>query len=91
MLAWYKAEGNFNDSAGSNNGSASGTVNFVPGIVSQAFSFAGASFVTVPASSGPLNLTGTAVTIDGWIQPVNRTTRRSSSGRLAAAVMITFS
>ncbi len=35
----------------------------------QAFSFAGSSFVSVPANSGSLNLTGSAVTIEGWINP----------------------
>ena len=74
MIAWYKAENNFNDGAPPTfeNGSASGTVNFAAGEVGQAFSFAGASFVTVPAGTpSPLNLTGTAVTIDGWINPSN--------------------
>ncbi|MEY2512568.1 MAG: hypothetical protein QOE26_3331, partial [Verrucomicrobiota bacterium] len=71
MLAWYPAEGNFNDIAGPTfeNGSASGTVNFAAGEVNQAFSFAGTGFVTVPAGSGPLNITGTEVTMDGWVNP----------------------
>ena len=73
MLAWYKGEGNFDDGAPPTfeTGSASGTVNFAAGLVNQAFSFGGAGFVTVPAGSGPLNLTGTAVSIDGWINPIN--------------------
>ncbi|MBK8465224.1 MAG: proprotein convertase P-domain-containing protein [Chloracidobacterium sp.] len=72
MIAWYKGEGNFADSAPPTyeTGSASGTVGFASGMVDQAFSFNGSgSFVTVPADSGSLNITGNAVTIDGWINP----------------------
>ena len=76
MVAWYAGEGNFNDIQGPTfeNGANVGTVNFTTGKVGQAFSFAGGSYVTVPAGSGALNITGNQVTIDGWIKPtVNNT------------------
>jgi len=72
MIAWYKGESDFADSAPPTyeTGSASGTVGFAAGMVNQAFSFNGSGgFVTVPANSGPLNINGNAVTIDGWINP----------------------
>ena len=70
-VAWYKAENDFNDGAPPTfeNAAANGTVNFVAGIVNQAFGFAGTGFVTIAPGTGPLNITGTALTVDGWINP----------------------
>ena len=68
-ISWFAAEGNAKDLLGANDGSFTGTVAYAPGKVGQAFSFAGSSFVSVPANSGSLNLTGSAVTIEGWINP----------------------
>ena len=78
MIAWYKAEGNFDDGAPPTfeNGSPNATVNFVPGRVNQAFSFTGANRVAVTATSGPLNLTGSEVSLDGWIKPNFRRAHR---------------
>jgi hypothetical protein len=71
MVGWYPGDGNFSDIAGPTfeNGTPNGAVNFVAGEVGQAFSFAGASFVTVPANTGALNIIGNQLTIDGWIKP----------------------
>ena len=68
-ISWFAAEGNAKDLLGANDGSFTGTAAYAPGKVGQAFSFAGSSFVSVPANSGSLNLTGSAVTIEGWINP----------------------
>jgi Concanavalin A-like lectin/glucanases superfamily/Bacterial Ig domain/FG-GAP-like repeat len=72
MVGWYPGDGNFSDIAGptyENGAATGGAVNFAAGEVGQAFSFAGASFVSVPATTGPLDITGSQVTIDGWIKP----------------------
>jgi hypothetical protein len=71
MVAWYAGENNDNDIQGPTfeNGSNSGAVTFAAGKVGQAFSFSGAGRVSVPANSGPLNITGNAVSMDGWINP----------------------
>jgi len=50
LVSWWRAEGNFNDSADGNNGIAVNTVNFVPGRTGQAFSFNG-SAMRVPSSA----------------------------------------
>jgi hypothetical protein len=41
LVAWWKGDGNGNDSAGTNNGAVASNVGFVPGISGQAFSFPG--------------------------------------------------
>ena len=46
------------------------TAAYGAGKVGQGFSFAGSSYVSVPASSGSLNLTGSQVTVEGWINPI---------------------
>ncbi|MSS72348.1 MAG: DUF5011 domain-containing protein, partial [Candidatus Latescibacteria bacterium] len=49
LVSWWRAEGNFQDSADGNHGFPVGTVGFVPGI-GQAFNFNGSSAVAVPSS-----------------------------------------
>jgi hypothetical protein len=68
MISWWQGENNTIDIISGNNGSWIGNPNYAPGEVNTAFKFDGASYVTVgnPAS---LNITGTQVTIDGWINP----------------------
>ena len=69
MIAWWQGENNTIDIIGGNNGSWIGNPGYAPGEVNTAFRFDGGSFVSVPAGSGSLNLTGTQMTIDGWINP----------------------
>jgi Concanavalin A-like lectin/glucanases superfamily/Beta-propeller repeat len=69
MISWWQGENNTVDIIGGNNGTWIGTANYAPGEVNTAFSFDGGSFVSVPAGSGSLNITGTQVTIDGWVYP----------------------
>src|SRR5262249_10623828 len=61
-VSWYKAEGNANDSVGSNNGTLHGTITFAPGKFGQAFSFDGSSYIDV--GSG-FNLD--AMTLEAWV------------------------
>jgi hypothetical protein len=70
MVSWWKGDGNLLDvqngntlSSGNGNG-----VGYAVGKVSQAFNFDGTQFLS---AGNPANLaiTGTAVTIDGWIKP----------------------
>lgn len=50
-IAWWRGEGNANDSAGTHTGSPGGGVTFVPGKVGQAFSFNGSSEMYTPSSA----------------------------------------
>ncbi|MBV9467786.1 MAG: hypothetical protein JOZ57_00915, partial [Abitibacteriaceae bacterium] len=67
LVAWYRAEGNANDSSGNgHNGTLQGSATFTTGKVGQAFSFNGVnSFVQVPSSPAldPIQ----AATYDAWV------------------------
>ena len=66
-VAWYRAEGNANDSLGTNNGTPQNGATFAPGFVGQAFSFDGVDDrIDVPASAA-LDLT--VFTVEAWIKP----------------------
>jgi hypothetical protein len=65
LVAWWKAEGNANDSAGSNNGTFVGGSAFTGGEVGQSFSFNGGQLMQV-VDSPALNPTN-AITIEGWV------------------------
>ncbi|MEW6127478.1 MAG: HYR domain-containing protein [Acidobacteriota bacterium] len=69
MISWWPGDGNANDIQGANQGSGGA---FATGKVGQAFSFSGSTLVSAP-NSASLNLTGTAVTLDGWIRPTAST------------------
>ena len=71
LVSWWAAEGNANDSFGTNNGTLLGGVSFAAGEVGhKAFHFDGATgYVSVPASAS-LNMgTNGGLTIEGWIKP----------------------
>jgi len=73
LVSWWRAEGNANDSVGSNHGTLQGGVTFAPGEVGQAFNLNGTTaYVSVPASAS-LNVgaTGSGLTIDAWINPAD--------------------
>ncbi len=60
LVSWYRAEGNANDSAGTNNGTIQGGVSFAPGISGQAFQLNGTDgVVTLPDNLFPFPTTGT--------------------------------
>jgi len=64
--AWWKAEGNANDSAGANNGTLNGGVTFASAEVGQGFNFDGLTgYVTVPDAPA---LRPSSFTIEGWIR-----------------------
>ncbi len=70
MVAWWRAEGNANDSIGTNNGTPTGGLTYTNGEVGQAFVFNNTnSYIPVPASAS-LNVgTNNGFTIECWIQP----------------------
>jgi hypothetical protein len=70
LVALWSAEGDARDSIGSHNGTLAGKVNFVPGQIGQAFSFADTdSYVKVPASSSLDVGSGSGFTLTAWINP----------------------
>jgi len=74
LVSWWRAEGNANDAADSNNGLLRGGMAFTTGIVGQAFSFNGSDAdIRVPAAPG-LNVgLGDGFTIEVWINPADVT------------------
>jgi hypothetical protein len=66
MVAWWKAEGNAADSAGTNHGIVVNSVGFPSGAVGAAFDF-DASYVRVPHAPS-LNFAG-SFTLEAWINP----------------------
>jgi hypothetical protein len=64
----WNGEGNANDSAGSSNGTLTGSgVSYAPGVIGQAFQFSGAGgYVSLPTSA---DITGTGpLSISAWIK-----------------------
>ena len=67
MVAWWKAEGNANDSVGINNGTSINGSGYTAGMVGQGFSFNGNSqYVSVPHSDliNPTN----AISVEAWVK-----------------------
>jgi serine/threonine protein kinase len=68
LIGWWPGDGSANDIARASHGAIQGAVTFGAGRVDQAFNFNGSSFVTT-GNPAPLNLSGSEVTIAGWINP----------------------
>jgi hypothetical protein len=70
IAAWWRAEGNVNDSINGNNGTINGGVSYGPGEVGQAFNFDGTTgYISIPASPS-LNIgVGSGITMECWINP----------------------
>jgi hypothetical protein len=68
MISWWPGDDTPDDIVGFNNGVWTGTAAYASGKVGDAFSFDGTKYVTAGAPPS-LRLTGTGVTIDGWINP----------------------
>jgi uncharacterized membrane protein len=64
LVAWWRGEGNAQDSAGSNHGQLHGGARFAPGKVGQGFRFDGNGFVLIPDSSS-LDLVN-EITMEMW-------------------------
>jgi uncharacterized repeat protein (TIGR01451 family) len=71
-IAWWRAEGNANDSIGGLNSTLQNGATFAAGKVGQAFSFDGVDdYVNVNAATS-LNVgAGNGMTIDAWINPAD--------------------
>src|SRR6266478_2423250 len=70
LVSWWRAEGNPNDSAGTNNGVIQDNLAFGSGEVGQAFLFNHtSSYITVPASPSLDVGSGPGLTIECWIMP----------------------
>src|SRR2546426_2246577 len=69
MVSWWRANGNANDSKGTNNGTPQGNTAFAPGKVAQGFSFDGSAntYVNVPDNSNLYPQAG-SFTVDAWIR-----------------------
>jgi hypothetical protein len=65
-VAWWTANGNAADIAGTNHGATSGAATYVPGKVGLAQSFDGTNYIQIPDSAA---LRPSALTIEGWIKP----------------------
>ena len=67
LVAWWRAEGNADDSIGANNGMLTSGASFAAGRVGQAFSFNGIhQFVKVPQTAS-LNAFSNQMTIEFWM------------------------
>ena len=74
LVGWWRAEGNANDSAGTDEGIPEGGLAYAPGEVGQAFVFNGLNAdVHIPASA-TLNVgAGSGMTVEAWIKPAEVT------------------
>lgn len=74
LVAWWRGEGNANDSVGANNPSVISGIDYNDGEVGQAFQFDGrTSLITVPRSP---NLTVSNLTVEAWIFPTDNASPR---------------
>ena len=72
LVSWWRAEGNANDAADSNNGTLRGNMGFINGKVGWAFSFNGTNAdVLVPASPSLDLGAGAGLSIEAWINPAS--------------------
>jgi hypothetical protein len=80
LVAHLKFNGNVTDSAGSNNGTVTGTTTYVTGKVDNAFSFNGSSYVTL-ANESNFDFTN-SVSISAWIYPTTGSTTQAIIGKV---------
>jgi len=72
LVAWWKGEGNANDTIGTNNGIVDGTLGFANGKVGQAFQFTTTNAdVKIPASASVDVGANDGFTLESWICPSN--------------------
>ena len=68
LVAWWPAEGNYNDFVGTNDGTLVGSASYVTGNVGSAWNLPGNGYITVPSAA---NLRPPQFTIECWIKPAN--------------------
>src|SRR4051812_28900101 len=66
LVDWWPGDGNANDAIGGNNGTIQGGVTLAPGMVRQAFSFDGSTYVDASDSNLPAG--NSSATISAWIK-----------------------
>lgn len=66
LVGWWPGDGNADDIVGGNNGTLQGNVTFAPGMVGQAFSFDGSSYLDASDSNLPVG--NSSATIAAWIK-----------------------
>ncbi len=72
LVGWWQAEGNANDSIGTNNGTLIGGITYAKGEVGQAFVFNTTTAAVAVAASPALNVgAGAGFTVECWINPSN--------------------
>jgi len=68
LVAWWPADGNALDVAGTNNGTLENGASYGPGMVGEAFQFGGVDSYIQVGNNLALDMTNT-VTFEGWILP----------------------
>ena len=63
-MSWWHGDGDANDALGVNDGNASGTVTYVPGMVGTAFHFSGGGYIVASGNGLPIN--GADRTLELW-------------------------
>jgi hypothetical protein len=71
LIAWYPGDGDASDIQHANDGILVGNTSFVSGQVGQAFAFDGTGDYINVGDIPALRLTGTEVTLQGWIHPLS--------------------
>ena len=67
LVSWWQGESNALDSVGANPGTWVGAAAFAPGVVGQAFSFNGSSYVSIPSTSS-LSFSGhSPMSLETWV------------------------
>ena len=86
LISRWQADGNANDSVGSNNGTLQGAVTYAAGVAGQAFSFNGSDGSVVVPDSPSLDFTS-QFTLSAWINPTpcSRTRARAGSSPKSGA------
>jgi uncharacterized repeat protein (TIGR01451 family) len=85
MVAWYRMDGNANDSEGSNNPSATNAISFVAGKDNQGVTFGPGGYIDIPHSPA---LAPQQFTIDAWVKPNGAPLAPASNNDFWGAVIV---
>ncbi len=67
LISWWPGEGNADDIIGPNQGILMNAVEFVPGMVGQAFKFTGTSYINIPDTGFPMDSAPRTLAL--WMKP----------------------